>query len=818
MSLSEALLDLRARGLRIVFSSNVVREDLYVESAPTASDLRQILDQLLAPHALEAREGPGEIVVVVPRTNDAYEDRAFLSGLVRARSDDRPIAGAIVRIVGVDGEVVSDSDGRFVYPDSEGAIRTLEVRSRAYVTERLEGVKASPQPSFETVIYLDSVPIIEEQLVVNPSWVSLLQEAPVARLSLSREEMGSLPHLGGDFYRALTLLPGASGNDVSAQFYVRGGRRDETQILIDGQELYEGFHLKDRDSALSLISPEAIGAADLNTGGFSAEYGDRMSGVLDMTTVAPSGPRHFSVGLGVLSAHGGGAGVFDGDRGGWIAVMRRGTTDLVGRLLGDEDPEFWDGFGKVEHQLGGKHTLRLNALFSDDRLDFAESVDGESKRFETDYGNSYAWLTHRAVLSSRLLLENAVSVAQIERDRRGIEDEEGAEYLIRDRRDSEVLAFRQDWDYLLANDHSLEIGWQIREFDSEYDYRGTRDLDDPLAQIRHDYGTDLTAVADEFRDLHQAAHVTDRFRPFEPLTVELGARWDRHSLTDESSVSPRFNLAYAVGEQGVLRLAWGRFNQSHRPYELSVEDGESMFQPVEKAEHRILGYEQLFERGPSASGLAVRIEAYQREVSNPRPQFVNLFEPLNTFPEIEPDRVLIEPRRSLAEGVEVFLRGGFGRTLGWWANYTYSSTEDSIEGHWRPRLFDQTHGLNLDLDYRISNAWRLNAAWRFHTGWPTTPLTLAVEEDDEGELAFIPVLGPLNSDRVSDYHRLDLRASRQWRTKRGSATFFIDIQNVYDRENVAGFDIEIDDEEGTLVRRAEAWTGILPSAGIRLEF
>ena len=179
---------------------------------------------------------------------------------------------------------------------------------------------------------------------------------------------------------------------------------------------------------------------------------------------------------------------------------------------------------------------------------------------------------------------------------------------------------------------------------------------------------------------------------------------------------------------------------------------------------------------------------------------------------------MIEPEKSLAEGVEIFLRGGFGRNIGWWANYTYSSTEDRIDGYWRPRLFDQTHGLNLDLDYRMSSAWRLNAAWRFHTGWPTTPLTLAVEEDYEGEPMFIPVLGPLNSDRVSDYHRLDLRASREWRTKRGLATFFVDIQNVYDRQNVAGFDIEIDDEEGTLVRSAESWTGILPSAGIRLEF
>jgi hypothetical protein len=818
--LGQVLLDLQNRGVKIIFSSNVVRPDLRVVAEPTAGDLRGVLDQLLEPHGLEAREGPGGTVVVVPGGREVSEDLYFLSGFVRARFDDSPIGGATVRNLESGEETITGSDGRFLMIAMGSGPLVLEARSTEFLPQRVEGLRATPTADFETVFLLDRVPVIEERLVVSPSRVSLLQEVPTAPLSLSRAEMASLPHLGGDFYRALTLLPGATGNDVSAQFYVRGGRRDETQILIDGQELYEGFHLKDRDSALSLVSPEAIGAADLNTGGFTAEYGDRMSGVLDMTTVAPTGPRRFRLGLSALSAHIGGSGVFGGDEGGWIAEVRRGTTDLVGQLLGAEDPEFWDAFGKVDRQLGARHGLRLNALYSGDRLSFRETVDGESKNFETDYSNAYLWLTHQAYLRSNLVLESAVSVAQIDRDRRGVEDEEGAEFLIRDRRDSEILALRQSWDYMVAGDHSLEVGWQVREFDTEYDYVGTRNLEDPLAQIRHDFEEDLTAVVDEFKDLHEVVHIADRFQPLKPLTVEVGARWDRHSLTKESFVSPRFNLAYAVGKSGVFRLAWGRFNQSQRPYELSVEDGEDAFKPVEKSEHRILGFETFLEGQASSRGVALRVEVYQREVGNPRPQYVNLFEPLNTFPEVEPDRVLIEPQKSLAEGFEIFMRGGFGQKVGWWANYSFSSTEDEIGGRWVPRLFDQTHGVNLDLDWRVSALWRLNTAWRFHTGWPTTPLTLitAPDEEDEEELEIIPVLGPLNSDRVPAYHRLDLRVSRQWKTRRGFATFFADIQNVYDRQNVAGFDIEIDDEAGTLNRVSEAWTGVLPSVGLKFEF
>ncbi len=216
--------------------------------------------------------------------------------------------------------------------------------------------------------------------------------------------------------------------------------------------------------------------------------------------------------------------------------------------------------------------------------------------------------------------------------------------------------------------------------------------------------------------------------------------------------------------------------------------------------------------------MALRIELYQRTVLNPRPRYENLYEPINAFPEVEPDRVRITPDRALAEGVEVFLRGRLGQKLGWWMNYTWSSTEDRIGGSWIPRIFDQTHGLNLTFDYRLGKHWRINLAWRYHTGWPTTPLSLQAREDEEGEVEFVPVLGAINSRRLPDYHRLDLRASRRWQLRSMSVDFFVDAQNLYDRNNPAGFDFEIDEEAGTIAASSEAWVGFLPSAGISIEF
>ena len=102
--------------------------------------------------------------------------------------------------------------------------------------------------------------------------------------------------------------------------------------------------------------------------------------------------------------------------------------------------------------------------------------------------------------------------------------------------------------------------------------------------------------------------------------------------------------------------------------------------------------------------------------------------------------------------------------------------------------------------------------------WPTTRIGLATTIDDDGEVEFEPLLGPLHGERLPPYHRLDLRLSRTAVWRGVDVLLFVDAQNVYHRRNIAGYDVSIDEDQGVLVRRPELGAGILPSFGIRFEF
>ncbi len=830
-TLQQALLTLTDLGLELVFTDRVVRPDMRVTVEPTVGDPRLILDELLRPHGLAARLGAGGVLLVVP----ASAAESVVEGRVRERTSGRVLPGVTVEIVEGDHETTTDGEGRFRLPGVVAGRYFLQASQPGYVVLQSE-IQVTPEAVTALAIELQPIPLTIEEIDVRAR-TSGLFAGEISTLNFERAQLLAMPSVGDDVLRPLTMLPGTTGNDLSAKFHIRGGRADEVMVTLDGFEILEPYHLKDFDSALSILAPDTIGSARLLTGGFPAQYGDRMGGVLELTTREPDWRQRTELGLSVLHAVAAHSGTLPEERGHWLGAFRLGSFELAS-TVGNEprDPRFSDLFGKVDFTLAPNKSLRANLLVSEDELDFTEqtgelevSDDGDDEeeidliQFQTSYVNAYVWLSHLHVLQRGLTIESRASYSRIERDRRGDTLAEAIEFALRDRRFLRGAAVAQDWAAKAAERHDLKWGFELRRLDVDYDYIHDRDLADPLAAIRDQPREGTTRFDQRFEGEQIAVYFTDRIRPSARVTADVGVRFDENTILDDEHISPRFSLSYQASSRSRWLLAWGYFYQSQRVYELQVEDGVTQFFPAERAEHRIVGYEHVFE--PEAASkrrpITMRAEIYDHHISDPRPRFENLFDPISLAPEIEADRVRVVPSSSRSSGLELSLSGSLGDRVDWLASVSRARIEDQIDQLTVPRNIDQPFALKLDLRYRAPWQWQLNLAFELRRGWPTTAIAARnqVGPDDASEVT--PVLGPLYGERLSDYRRVDLRGSRRFEIRRGELELFFDIQNLTDARNVRGFDVNFettDSGEVQVEKKDKHWSPIAPSFGVRWVF
>jgi outer membrane receptor protein involved in Fe transport len=742
-------------------------------------------------------------------------------------SQGRPISAAILTITGSRSIARSGDDGRYLFADLPPGTHGLDVRHEAFTGESVENVTVTAGATVAVNFQLFPLPVALDEIQVTAS-VSILREQPTAAVALDRKEISELPHFGDDLYRAITVLPGTSGGDFSARFAVRGGLYDETLVTLDDQELMEPFHLKDFQGVFSILDPEAIGGVELTPGGFTAKYGDRMTGVLDMVTRSPKQTRA-GIGISLTNAWANGGGVFSGGKGSWLVSARRGYLDFILKAVGDEDdegeppkPRYWDAFGKIAYAPSPSHSLSLALLLADDDLLFEEFDEDETVDVVSGYASSYLWLSHQAVLGASSFVNSAAYVGEItaDRDFLVIDDPGEEEFTLLDIREDRFFGLRQEWQHDLGKRHYLRWGFDLRSYDVDYDYEISAVIEDPINDPRFYPGERMSSFNDVYQGEQYSLFVTDRMRLGRRFTAEVGVRYDKQTLTDDDQVSPRINLMYNVSSKGALRLGWGHFYQSQRPYELRVEFGETEFQPAQRAEQIVAGYEtEIGDR------YHLRIDAYARRVTDPHRRWETIFDPFHPVPEVATDLALLEPEEVNAQGVELYFASRMGRKFDWWFSYVYSSIEDVLDGVDTPRLLNQPHAVTASAIWRPGPKWSLSGVLHYHTGWPTTSVSAWPVQRPDGEWVLSYDIGPFYQEFLDDYVRLDLRASRTSKVGRsGSLTFFIDVQNLTDRDNLRGIAIADPDwywseQTGVVITFPEEyWFPIIPSFGVSYEF
>ncbi len=812
--LAEALEELRAQGMRLLWGSNVVRADMMSEEPPESESLRERLDALLAPHKLTAREAEdGILVVVVIRSGS-------IVGTVVDAETNRPIGGAEVEIDGLPA-TRTGQDGAYRLDDVPEGKFVLAVRRAGYVIDSRPG-RAIAAESVRVDVQLRPVEKTLEHMTVVPSRVSLLDDDPAPEVLWTRDEVNRLPHLSDDLFRAISRLSGVASSDFSADFHIRGGERSEVLVLIDGLRVYDPFHLKDFQNVFSIFDSNATGSVEMTSGGFTADYGDRMSGVIEISSVVPS-DRRTMLGVSFEKLHFLSQGRFHGGESEWLVSARRGYLDLLLDTVSTEDndidvdPKYLDLFAKVRRRVGRSGLLSFNVLAAADDVTFRSDEDDDD--LTSSWSDAYAWLTYDSSWGD-WSQSTVLSYGNLERERDGqsgsnLSDpffggsQRDDRTVVRDVRDTRVAQLRHDWRWNGSDRHYLRAGVELRSLEAEYNYDFFNQVSDPLF-------TDEVLIETRNIDLDLSGEtyglfVSDRIRLGERFALELGARWDRQTYADDSQWSPRVNFVAELTPRTTIRASWGDYWQSQGIQELQVADGIDTFHTAQLNRQTTLALDHQI-----GSRYRLSAQAYAKRLRDPRPRFENLFDNFDIFPEGQSDRVRVAPERGRSRGLELLLERRSPR-VDWWVSYALSEAEDQIDGIWQPRSWDQRHAVSYSLNLRPAQNWNLNFTGLHHSGWPATDVELVTEPGILPRL----VPGPRNATTYSDYHRIDARISRTFPLRKGDLKLFFEVTNLLDRDNdrsVSDFEISLNDGRLQIEREFENWFPRLPSFGVSWTF
>lgn len=765
---------------------------------------------------------------------------ATIGGQILDALSRKPVSLAEVTLREPALRATTDLDGRFALGPVPPGIYAVEARRIGYEPLVHDTIRIEGDTTVRLVLTMTPLAFQLREIAVTPGSFSFMEAGPATRQTMSRVEIESVP-FGEDLFRAVNRLPGLSSGDYAAHFSVRGGRHDETLILLDGLELYEPYHLKDfNEGALSIVEVGTIEGVELLTGGFPAKYGDKRSGVFDITSRTPKGDgTRFTLGLSFTNARAMAEGTFANEKGSWLVSARRGYVDLVLGLINKNElpsPRYEDVFAAVRYNVHPRHALSFNVLHAGDRYTFnANSTTGFADSIRTreiadnGYGNSYAWLTLRSLVGQRLAVRTMASAGLVTASRDGTEqylDRPGAAYAVTGTRDFSVLGLKQDWIYEHSNSNILEFGYDLRTLHADYALSSVvgQNPDDPSADTLGYYPQE-TRTAIKRPGTTIGFYLSDRLQLLDPFTVELGLRYDRASYLGDHSVSPRVNALLRLSEWSSLRAGWGHYRQRQGIADLNVLDSLNRYFPSELSKQWTLGFEHLFQDGGT-----LRVEAYHKTGSRLRPIYRNWKGGIDVFPESNEDRVLVFPNRTTSRGIELYHGRDFGSRWSVRAGYALSFVDERVSridnindptpivfDRTHPSPQDQRHALNLDLTYRPGKTWSSNAAYAFHTGWPATTESVLQVTGPNGQPDFTVKPDKLYGTRLPNYQRLDVRVTRRKPTSGGELRFFFEVVNLTNHQNVLGYDyFRVRDPGGgiSLQRDLESWFTILPSLGV----
>ena len=617
-------------------------------------------------------------------------------------------------------------------------------------------------------------------------------------VKLTSKSLKKLPSIGGepDIAQFLQVIPGVVfTGDQGGQLYIRGGAPIHNAVLLDGMILYNAFH---SIGLFSVFDTDVIKTADVYTGGFSAEYGGRISSVVDIKT--RDGNKKRLTGKVAASTFGGKL-LLEGplfkqkENGAGSSFILSAKTSYIDQTsqsiysyIGDEGLpySFLDIYGKVSFSGSNGSKINLFGFNYGDDVAYTSLTNFNWK--STGFGSNFVLIPS----GSTMLVEGNFAYSNY--------NTEQSNPSTRPKKSS-IGGFNMGLDFtsFLSGDNQMKYGLEVLGFSNSLSFYNPSNI-----ELAHNDNTTEFAVFAKYK------HVGTR------LLFEPSIRYHSYTSLGESSLEPRFGLKYNITERLRLKSSAGLFSQNlvavttgrevvnlfqgfissttNLPANLNGEERTSYLQ---KAKHLIVGLElDLNEKW------TVNIEGYVKDFG----QLINLNRNKIYEDDTQNDEIADELKKDfvvesgLAKGIDFLIKYNDQRTSLWMVYSLGKVTKTDAFETYAPH-FDRRHNLNIVASriFGKDKSWTFDMRWNYGSGFPFTETQGYYENinfedgintditESNGDIGIH--YADYNRGQMPDYHRLDVSIKKKITFSKNSIMeTTLSISNLYDRANIFYYD------------------------------
>ncbi len=728
------------------------------------------------------------------------EIKSCISGKVIDLETQQPLPFVNIWLEGTTIGTTSDENGDYTIDDVVIGRYTLIASMVGYEQAAFTDITVVPKRTASINISLKQSYTQLEEIVVRPDRFNLPDEMAINSIySINAKEIKNTPGVP-DMFRRIQAIAGVNRQaDNSPVLIVRGGAPDENLTLIENIEIYSPYHFSSLSGGMaegvSIIQPKIINDVTFITGGFSGQYGDKLSSVTEIQLQQPSQNRYNADITIDISGFGAIASGPLTKKSSWMISGRRSIYDLMMKMRGKNySPRTTDIHMKYVIEPNKKNKLTLYGMYVNDDVKREKSEDDIGLADQLKYRNISKSMSVLGLTWKYLYAQNGyfqitpffnlndwqLSEGRI-KDISDLGQENNENYFGAD-------AFAA---YRFNRKHRFIFGGQVKWINASYEKWSKGDtlltgVIQPAFNIQFDPLTSYKS----------AAYLHYYYAPTSWLKLNGGMRADFFNFTNEFSIDPRMGFQLKLSDKLNVTTSYGIYSQFPPFYKIFLNIRNAKLK-ASKATHYITGVDYLITKD-----MQIKVEIFYKDMKN------------LPFSLTDTSRLYFSNGTGNAKGIELSLTKRMSRDLYFLLNYTYCKSIRN-DGNYSKNYdhdFDSPHIFNFMSTYKLGKWWDFGVTLRYSTGLPYTPYDLTTRYQVNGK--WYCEKDEKNSERLPDYFRIDLRADRRFIFKNFNISTFIEVWNLTNHENVINYEYSDD----FLKKEPVILFSLMPMIGLSFEF